>query len=507
MHIILKINEVQLEINYVFTQILMIFFNAGNIKLILLTKAMQFDRLIKKRGAFKMNLFISIVITTIAVSYGWGMRGALIGGEKGAVLPGALLGMFLALFSGNEIVKENFWLFAAAGGLGMAYGGFETYAQTMGFVLHHEEKSFAPKKGYLGLMLKGGLWFGICAAILGMVFSAVTGVYYKWYEIVICFALIPVIQAIGVKIFNKPYDKENKKFPKIYFSKDRREEWGGNLLMLILLLAFSAVKGDFYALLFSLTGVIGGAIGWVIGIFLYDFVSHPMKNGKHFFGKWQTNGFIDGWKIMEFALGAVGGLFLAAFFFLTKDSLLKDRLDIINANSQLWQPLGNFSKPASIISALLIFATWLQYVLIRKSNKKLDIHKIELVERPMLLVVTLIFTFLGSVETAQVVSFFMLVHLGLEQVIFDRSEALARKERIIICSLCAVTEIAMLICCFFYVKWSPFACVLMYGFGYTLLENIIRLVKRKGFNDSTANVNLFFLLQSCFLAVVVYLIK
>ena len=67
-----------------------------------------------------MSTVIYVLIISVALSYGWGMRGALIGGEKGALLPGALLGMFLALFSGIETLSSNFYIFAAAGAPGAA---------------------------------------------------------------------------------------------------------------------------------------------------------------------------------------------------------------------------------------------------------------------------------------------------------------------------------------------------------------------------------------------------
>ena len=34
-----------------------------------------------------------------AVSYAWGMRGTTIGGEKGAMLPGAMIGLLIAFFT------------------------------------------------------------------------------------------------------------------------------------------------------------------------------------------------------------------------------------------------------------------------------------------------------------------------------------------------------------------------------------------------------------------------
>ena len=61
------------------------------------------------------------------------MRGAVIGGEKGAMLPGAFIGLILAWFSGGGI-RECFWIPAAAGLMGMTFGGIEPYGETIGMV-------------------------------------------------------------------------------------------------------------------------------------------------------------------------------------------------------------------------------------------------------------------------------------------------------------------------------------------------------------------------------------
>lgn len=93
---------------------------------------------------------LCVIFTTFASCYAWGMRGAVIGGEKGAMLPGAFIGLILALFSGGTI-SEYFWIPAAAAAMGMTYGGTEPYGETIGMVLHRDR----PIKGYTGLAMKG----------------------------------------------------------------------------------------------------------------------------------------------------------------------------------------------------------------------------------------------------------------------------------------------------------------------------------------------------------------
>lgn len=43
------------------------------------------------RGIKMVALYITLFLafSAVSVSYGWGMRGTIIGGEKGAMLPGA----------------------------------------------------------------------------------------------------------------------------------------------------------------------------------------------------------------------------------------------------------------------------------------------------------------------------------------------------------------------------------------------------------------------------------
>ena len=45
------------------------------------------------------GILLFIGLSTVAMSYGWGMRGTNIGGETGAMLPGALMGLLAAVFA------------------------------------------------------------------------------------------------------------------------------------------------------------------------------------------------------------------------------------------------------------------------------------------------------------------------------------------------------------------------------------------------------------------------
>ena len=73
-----------------------------------------------------------------AVSYAWGMRGTTIGGEKGAMLPGAMIGLLIAFFSKILIAQEHFYIFAGLGAVSMYLGGSMTYGETLGLSMNQK---------------------------------------------------------------------------------------------------------------------------------------------------------------------------------------------------------------------------------------------------------------------------------------------------------------------------------------------------------------------------------
>lgn len=344
-------------------------------------------------------IILSVLFAGFAVSYGWGIRGFVIGGEKGALLPGALLGIAVAFFAAGEGGKDLYLFFAAAGALSMFYGGTETYAQTMSYLLSRDVEGpyFGQlKKGVVGIFLKGALWFAIPGFVLSMLPGALSGIYSMW-EIIIMFALFPVVSFIGTRIFNTPYDKENKKFPKLYFSLDRREEWGSNVLIILVLSAFAIKNSDFFALGAGVTGFIGGGFGFLIGLVFYDI---ERRHGKRFFGKLWEKHYIDGWKIMEHAFGAFAGGALMLYFAVFSEHLssLCEKADL----SQLSLGDDKYVFAAACLSLLLMSA--IQYpvcaLIEKKTGKEPDIHIFEMIERPMWSAVPLIFIFLGSPSAA-----------------------------------------------------------------------------------------------------------
>ncbi len=371
-------------------------------------------------------IILSVLFAGFAVSYGWGVRGFVIGGEKGALLPGALLGIAVAFFAAGEGGRELWLFFAAAGALSMFYGGTETYAQTMSFLLSRDKEGpyFGQlKKGVIGIFLKGALWFSIPGFVLSMLPGALGGVYSLW-EIILMFALFPAVSVIGTKIFNTPYDRENKKFPKLYYSLDRREEWGSNVLIIAVLLVFSLINGDFFAVGAGLTGFITGGFGFLIGLVFYDI---ERRHGKKFFGRLCEKGYIDGWKIMEHTFGAFSGGALMLYFALTSEHLgaLVGKIDL----SVL--PLGEDSFICAAICLGLLLLSALQYpvsaLIKKKTGNEPDIHIFELLERPLWSAVPLIFVFLGSPSAAAFGTFGTLAYALSEKCSLEWYEKSAYK--------------------------------------------------------------------------------
>ena len=369
------------------------------------------------------NVFIFLAFSMLCMCFGWGMRGSAIGGEKGAMLPGTLLGVACVWYTGSELLMENVFLFAASCALGYFYGGIETYGSTMGLVIQHDKPRYNPALGYLALAFKGSLWGGLGAGFLGVSFSAMSGAVYKWYDFVVFFALVPLLQQIGYRIFNTPYDPENDRMPKVCFSEKRREEWGRNLIVIAELLVLMVFRRDIFGIIMWTAGTVAGAVGWVVGIILFDKQLHPLKNGKRMFGKLSVYKIIDGWKIMEFTQGCFNGLIIGIAFVLGWPIAAKN-LEQAEASEQLWNILPhNIDITLSWVLCALIIGTMFLFILHSKEHSrlsKISENTLELFERPCYMVAPLCLIMLGSTTMAEIICCFAMYfvlaqHDGLER--------------------------------------------------------------------------------------------
>lgn len=412
---------------------------------------------------------ICIFFTTLAASYAWGMRGAVIGGEKGAMLPGAFIGLILARFSGGAI-SECFWIPAAAGLMGMTFGGTETYGETIGMVLHRGRPDYRPIKGYTGLAMKGALWFSICGGFIAISMASMSLSFYKTSDLVIFCLLIPAIQQIGCRIFNCPYDKEKGIYPRIFYSLTRREEWGGNLTLLMAMIAMTVIRGDDFALAMISAGFFFGAVGWIAAMKCYELAVFPMRNGRYFFGKLYQRGIVDGWKLMEFVLGAFGGFGLSLTFCIRYEFIEKYN-EAIKLNGIRFpdETFNDFIPAIILVCAAGILAINIYQFVCSKKNKKVNYFFWDQIERPLYNVIPMLFVLLGSVLSAKIMTMFMLVFVCCIKCVLDRFEnsKLLPIGQTVSAAVCG----AVLAGCFYDV-YSPFVLMLAGTVPYLIAELI-----------------------------------
>ncbi|MBP9988366.1 MAG: hypothetical protein KBT46_02595 [Ruminococcus sp.] len=367
-------------------------------------------------------MLIYLIAATLIVSFAWGMRGDLIGGEEGATLPGAFIGLSLALLFGNMFMFENLYIFVALGMTGIFIGGAETYAETLSFSFWGD--GFNPKpeslsKGLIGVAVKGMAWFGICAATIGIGFTSVTIGSYKPYEFVILILVMLAVRFIGAKIINKPAENENHVLNKIYFSKTRSEEWAGMLLMLITMFVFALIHKDYFACKLICFGSVGGAVGWIIAQFFHSASKSKFKNGKYLFGKMNENKFVDAWKNMEFTLGALGSLSIALGFVLQKDTVNEYILSASYNKSE-------GSAVVGIIYAVLICLYALSNLFKYRSEKILKVC--EVINRPVLCYIPMVLIFMGYYQVAKILALVVLPFFALEELCFVQLKEHCKKK-------------------------------------------------------------------------------
>ena len=367
------------------------------------------------------NVLLFIAASMLCMCFGWGVRGDAIGGEKGAMLPGVLMGVICVWYTGSDLLMQNVFLFAAACSLGYFYGGIEPYGSTMGLIIEHNKPRYNPSLGYLALAFKGSIWSGLGAGFLGVSFSAMSGVVYKWYDLVIFFALVPVLQQIGYRVFNTPYDPDNGKMPKVCFCERSREEWGRNLVVVAELLVLMLIRRDIFGILLWAGGAVAGAVGWVIGITVFDKQLHPLRNGKRMFGKFSEKHMIDGWKIMEFIQGCFNGLGIAVAFALGWPLAAKN-LEQAEAAGELWHVLPqNVDTALSwALCALMICTLFLFVIPWKKGGKAVDSNTLELFERPCYMVAPLCMIMLGSVTMAGIMCTFAMYFVVAQHDALER---------------------------------------------------------------------------------------
>ncbi len=245
-------------------------------------------RLEGSEGA-RANPALAIFTSGVAMSLGWGLRGQF-GGPMGAMVPGALVAMALALCTGGPITPAQFWFIAASGALGFSIGGEETYMQTASLAAHPDSALW----GYLGLAVKGAEWGGLAGLFLG---SALGGRRYTAGELLTGFNVAWALAFPAYWLVN---------VPKLVYSsggsgRPRPEAWAALTTVWLVLLLFARLKEDRAAVRLSLFAALGCGIGFP----LFQWVN---LTGSRLLPGTAPN--MDWWKVVECGLGLSGGLAL-----------------------------------------------------------------------------------------------------------------------------------------------------------------------------------------------------
>ncbi len=264
-----------------------------------------------------------ILLSALAGGMGWGIRGQY-GHETGAMVPGLLIGLVVAVFLGRGLTSLQAASAAGLAALGISFGGVETMAQTVG--LTHNPGVIgnwsALTWGMIGLFIKGGLWVGFAGALMGMGFSSKR---YRFQEIAILFLVMMGLTFLGIYLLNEPFQPKSHILPFLYFSaswhwyphvanpEPRREIWGGLLFAFLGLLVFlSKIAQDRLARNAALIGALSGGIGWCLAQSVQAYHNWNVIKFQHgWFAPFEVH--MNWWNNMETTFGFFigGGLGLA----------------------------------------------------------------------------------------------------------------------------------------------------------------------------------------------------
>ncbi len=424
-----------------------------------------------------------ILLSVVSVSYGWGLRGTTIGGEKGAMLPGAIMGLLIAVFSGSAYLRENFFFLAALGSAGMFFGGCDTYGETLGLTMN-SRPALNMKKGLIALFVKGFLWFSIFGAFVGLGLAALTGKYFTVGQIAAIFAIMPVSMIGFYFIFNRPLNPKNGKFPKIYFSLTRQESWGALFGIFLVLMLVSIFKKLAFPISYSLFCGLFGGVGWIVGQLMQVYCQQYAAGAKSAFGRFWGKPYIGGWKVMECVLGAFGGLgaSLGIVLFYKQFSALH--------TEAFWNPLPNLEKPLAYAFLGILAIDIIHYFV---SSKKIKIV-FEALEFPIYAILPLLFVFLGNRMLAVLSSFFTLFWVIAQETAFEPDKKLRHTSVWkIVFSILGIGAIAVQFISDY--TFTLLQTLLLYGVVYEIITLGTLLPKnsnkRKGRKDSSLCKYLF----------------
>ena len=418
---------------------------------------------------FSHALFV-LLFCVLTGSFTWGMRGSILGGERGAMLPGAALAMVLLFAGGSAPVATAFPMAAVIGAAGMFFGGAQTYGETIGMALDSDGKTRL--RGWIGLAVKGGGWFGVFGGVLGFGLGAFAGRYRIW-ETVLFVLLLPIMRLLGIMLINSPYSPKDNVFPKLYFSKTRREVWGGMLFVLLYILVFTACKGEWFAVCLSLFGLIFGAVGFFAGNLLQNYV------GAHLSEKW-----FSAWKAMECAFGAIGAFGVGLCWCALYKPFVSRYTFEITAHSGAWSPLS--PKGATLLGYiwLLLLGLFIARYWFAQPNgkkKKSFARLLYVVEDtliwPVFCLYPLFLAAVGDLFFAQIFSFFGMFYLLPDKIVFGGKKQYEKMPiaPVLHIALIVLSAAALFAQLFLNAAPSAYAVFMVYTLAYLLVLYLIEM--------------------------------
>jgi hypothetical protein len=244
------------------------------------------------------NRVLFLLFPALTMSLGWALRGFIGGGPLGAMIPGAMVALALALLL--KLPSGAAARAAAFGAVGVGFGGEMTYGQTVGFAGQAGSMGW----GLLGLALKGGVWGLLGGAVVATGFLRGA---FSSRRIVGAFTLMVAACWAGWRFVNHP--------KLIYFSnladRPREEVWAGLLaagIAVVLVMRNSVVTR------FALLAAVGGFVGFGGGGLFISLHRILLTDWK----------WLPSWKLMEYTFGLFFGLALAAAAWSVREALARE---------------------------------------------------------------------------------------------------------------------------------------------------------------------------------------
>lgn len=282
------------------------------------------------------SLSIYLIFPAITMLLGWGLRGYIGGGPFGAMIPGAMVALSIAMLLKLSAEATSVLVVFAAVGIGL--GGEMTYGQTLGFLRNPETVWW----GTVGTTVKGAVW-----GLLGGIIFAI-GLLYKQLsrkQIITAYIIMMAGMYAGFKLINQPM--------LIYFSdpaKPRAESWAALLigaLAMLVYLKFKLKSNEFKIMThMAIWGLVSGGLGFGLGGF-WMVLGNQLPQDV-IFNSW--------WKAMEFTFGLLLGAGLGLAVWLSR----KD-LDVMQ-NSPSTEPIfasGPRWKDFSVTFLLALVIFWI----------------------------------------------------------------------------------------------------------------------------------------------------